>query len=314
MKKLIVAIALTLVALTATANPIRYFTRSQAARVVSYLNSQDELMIYCGYQYEIETYVIISDVWAEPFNSAYYEVWIYGFDAYTGDEIYMPLDLGCVWLFGGNKLYSAARYLRFRTEATVPPITWYVPAYNRFTRIPHRTGYVRTYHYDVHTYGWYPPAPPRPGYTPAPGYVAYPPYYTRTPQTPAPRPENSWTPGYDKPVVVTGRSSSSTSERPSARTSSGDATVTTSSRSGNNTSTTTSSSRSGNNNTSTTTSSSRSGSTTSTSSRGTTSTSTSSSSRGTTSTSTSSSSRGTTSTSTSSSSRGTTTTSSRSSR
>ncbi len=268
MKKLFVIIALLIATSAVSANSIRYFTRSQAARVVSYLNAQDELMIYCGYEYEIETYVIISDVWAERFNSAYYEVWIYGFDAYTGDEIYMPLDLNCVWLFSGHHVYSAARYLRFRTSASVPTITWYVPTYNHFTRIPHRHGYVRTYHYDVHTYGWMPPVPPPPGHHPAPGYVAYPPYYTRTPQTPAPRPENVWTPGADKPIVVTGTrgSSTSTTERPTTRTSTVTPTTTTgsSSRGGSSSSATTGSSSRGGSSSSATTGSSSRGKTTTT--------------------------------------------------
>ncbi|MCR4660025.1 MAG: hypothetical protein K5650_06990 [Bacteroidales bacterium] len=213
MKKLFLAAMLVLAATVAMSNPIRYFTRSQAARVVTYLNSQDELMIYCGYEYEIETYVLINEVWAEPFNSAYYEIWVYGYDAYTGDEVYMPLDMACVWLFSNNKIYSAARYLRFRTTAQVPPIKWYVPSYNSYVRTPHRTGQVRTYHYDVHTYGWMPPAPPKhqgPHYD-GPHHDGphhhdakppLPPYYMRTPQTPAPKPENKWTPGTDRPVVV----------------------------------------------------------------------------------------------------------------
>ena len=198
MKRIATLAVILLMGLTASAHSIRYFTYSQADRTVRYLNAQNEMMIYCGYDYEIETYVLINEVWMERVNSAYYEIWVFGYDAYTGDEVYMPLDLGCVWLFSAGRIYNAAQYLRFHTSARTPHFTWYVPAYNPYTRVMHRPGFRRSYHYDIHRYGWMPPA-----YTYGPGMPPPPlPYdYMRHPNTPAPRPTGTWTPGTDRPQV-----------------------------------------------------------------------------------------------------------------
>ena len=162
MKRIAIIAVMLAAMMTANATSVLYFTRSQAERAVSYLNRQSELMIYCGYDYEIETYVLLNEVWAERVNSAFYELWIYGYDAYTGEEIYMPIDLQCIWLYSAGRMYNAAQYLRFRTDGRLrmPTITWTVPAYNHFTRVVHHPGYRRTYHYEVHRHGWMPPAPP----------------------------------------------------------------------------------------------------------------------------------------------------------
>src|SRR5574344_2510919 len=115
MKRLLLILMFLATMLTASAHSIRYFTYSQVSRTVSYLNAQNELMIYCGYPDEIETYVLLNEVWAEKVNSKFYEIWIFGYDAYTGEEIYMPVDLECVWLPGTDAgYYNAAQYLRFR--------------------------------------------------------------------------------------------------------------------------------------------------------------------------------------------------------
>ena len=201
MKRLAILTVMALMSLAAAAAPIRYFTQSQATRTVRHLNAQNEMMIYCGYDYEIETYVLINEVWAERVNSAYYELWVFGYDAYTGEEIYMPLDLSCVWLYSAGRMYSAAQYLRFHASVRTPQLTWYVPAYNPFTRVSHHPGYRRTYHYDVHCYGWMPPVPPHGGYGPGMPPPVHP-YYMRQPHEPAPRPTNTWTPGVDHPVVT----------------------------------------------------------------------------------------------------------------
>lgn len=219
MKRIAIIAVMLAASLAASATSVLYFTRSQADRAVSYLNRQNELMIYCGYDYEIETYVLLNEVWAERVNSAYYELWIYGYDAYTGEEIYMPIDLQCIWLYRAGNMYNAAQYLRFRTGSTLrrPARTWTVPAYNPYTRVVHRPGYVRTYHYDVHRYGWMPPTPPAPGHH---GPASHPmhPYYMRAPQTPPPTPTNTWTPGTDRPHVAVetpAPAGSSTGTRPS---------------------------------------------------------------------------------------------------
>ncbi len=220
MKRIAILVVTVLMSLTASANSIRYFTFPQAQRTVQYLNAQQEMMIYCGYDYEIETYVLINEVWMERVNSAYYELWVYGYDAYTGDEIYMPLDLQCVWLFSAGRMYNAAQYLRFHATVRMPSFRWHVPAYHPYTRRPHIAGYMRTYHYDIHRHGWMPPAPPRGGWGPH-TQPPLPPYYMRTPQTPAPAPTSTWTPGVDHPQVISGTRNSNSSTQPTTRSSSG---------------------------------------------------------------------------------------------
>ena len=145
MKRIAIIVVMVLMSLTATASSIHYFTRSQALRTVEHLGRQTEMMIYCGYEYEIETYVLVNEVWMERVNSSYYEIWVYGYDAYTGDEIYMPLDLQCVWLYSAGRMYNAAQYLRFHASVQMPAFRWYVPPYNPYTRVVHSPGYVRVY-------------------------------------------------------------------------------------------------------------------------------------------------------------------------
>ena len=237
MKRIAIIVVMVLMGLTASATSIRYFTYAQASRTVQYLNAQQEMMIYCGYDYEIETYVLINEVWMERINSAYYELWVYGYDAYTGDEIYMPLDLQCVWLYSAGRMYNAAQYLRFHAAVRTPSFAWYVPPYNPYTRRMHAAGYVRSYHYDIHRHGWMPPTPPHQGYG---SYTQppLPPYYMRTPQTPPPAPTQRWTPGVEHPQVQSSNTSGvrSTGAVPTTRPSaSGTATsgTTTTTRSGN---------------------------------------------------------------------------------
>ena len=199
MKRIAIFVVMALLSLEVSARSVHYFTYSQAVRTVSYLNAQNEMMIYFGYEYELPTYVLINEVWMERVNSAYYELWVYGWDAYTGDEIYMPLDLEGVWLYSSGRMYNAAEYLRFRVDIHRPTLTWYIPPYSPYTRMVHRHGYVRTYHYDIHRHGWMPPA-----YTYAPGVTPpMPYYYMRHPSTPAPMPTSTWTPGSGKPTINT---------------------------------------------------------------------------------------------------------------
>lgn len=211
MKRIAIVAVMVLMSLAATARSVHYFTFSQASRTVSHLNAQNEMMIHCGYDYEIPTYVLVNEVWMERVNSAYYEIWVYGYDAYTGDEIYMPIDLQCVWLYSGNRMYNAAQYLRFHVSVVQPSFTWHIPAYNHYVRVVHRPGYARTYHYHIHRHGWTPPA-----YTYGPG--APPPplpyYYLRAPHQPAPMPAGAWTPGVNRPTVPTPATTSTRDNNP----------------------------------------------------------------------------------------------------
>ena len=190
MKKIVLILALMMATFTVKANNILYFTYNQAARTVACLNSQDELMIYCGYEDELPTYVLINEVWAEQISSTFYEIWLYGYDAYTGEEIYMPIDLECIYLVQFGKIYSAAQYLRFRTTHMRPTFAWAMPPYNPFVRAPRPKVYYYTYHYDIHRPGWHWRNYP---------HIHYHPYYLRHPHHPAPMPPKPYTPGRERP-------------------------------------------------------------------------------------------------------------------
>ena len=190
MKKIVLILALMMATFTVKANNILYFTYNQAARTVACLNSQDDLMIYCGYEDELPTYVLINEVWAEQISSSFYEIWLYGYDAYTGEEIYMPIDLECIYLVQFGKIYSAAQYLRFRTTHMRPTFAWAMPPYNPFVRAPRPKVYYYTYHYDIHRPGWHWRNYP---------HIHYHPYYMRHPHHPAPMPPKPYTPGRERP-------------------------------------------------------------------------------------------------------------------
>lgn len=190
MKKIILALALMLAVVTAQASNTLYFTYNQALRTVTLLNNQSELMIYCGYADELPTYVLLNEVWAEQISSSFYEIWIYGYDAYTGEEVYMPIDLECIWLVSQGQIYSAAQTLRFRTSHARPTFLWAMPPYNPFVRAPRPVNFYYTYHYDIHRPGW--------RYSLYPN-VHYHPYYMRPPSRPAPIPSKPFTPGKEKP-------------------------------------------------------------------------------------------------------------------
>ena len=190
MKKIVLILARMMATFTVKANNILYFTYNQAARTVACLNSQDELMIYCGYEDELPTYVLINEVWAEQISSSFYEIWLYGYDAYTGEEIYMPIDLECIYLVQFGKIYSAAQYLRFRTTHMRPTFAWAMPPYNPFVRAPRPKVYYYTYHYDIHRPGWHWRNYP---------HIHYHPYYMRHPHHPAPMPPKPYTPGRERP-------------------------------------------------------------------------------------------------------------------
>ena len=190
MKKIILTLALIVTTLVATADNTLLFTHGQAARTVAVLNNQDELMIYCGYEDELPTYCLVNEVWAEQISSSFFEIWLYGWDAYTGDEIYMPIDLECIYLVRNGHMFSAAQYLRFRYTHKHPTFIWSMPPYHTFVRYPRPHTYYYSYHYDIHRPGWH--------YCNY-GHMHYHPYYRRLPHHPAPMHTHPFHPGKERP-------------------------------------------------------------------------------------------------------------------
>lgn len=190
MKKIVLVMALMLSALVASASETLYFTYNQSIRAVTLLNNEDELMIYCGYEDELPTYCLVNEVWAEQISSSFYEIWLHGYDAYTGEEIYMPIDMECIWLLRHGNIYSAAQTLRFRNSHPRPSFAWQMPPYNPWVRGPHPAKYYYSYHYDIHRPGWHYRHHPE---------MHYHPYYCRPMSHPAPLPHAPFTPGKNVP-------------------------------------------------------------------------------------------------------------------
>ena len=91
MKKLLFVLSFLFLASTVSFadSSVQFFKKSQATRVVNYLNQHPEMLFYCGCYPDFQSsYVYALDVWMERYSLTYYEVWIYGFDVKTNEEIY----------------------------------------------------------------------------------------------------------------------------------------------------------------------------------------------------------------------------------
>lgn len=149
MKKVIFALTFLFLASTVSFadSSVQFFKRSQATRVVNYLNQHPEVMFYCGcYPNFQTTYVYTFDVWMERYSLTYYEVWIYGFDVKTNEEIFTPVDLNCLWVEGSNGYpMNVAKHLGFKHRICEATFRWRMPVYNTRPRVIHPANYQHNY-------------------------------------------------------------------------------------------------------------------------------------------------------------------------
>lgn len=138
MKRLFLALALLVSTVVASAlEPVQFFTSGQASRVVNFLNNNPEILIYSGPDYPA-VYVYTTDVWKERCNgTSYYEVWIYGYDINTNDEVVTPVDLNCIWVNNLGTPVMVAERLGFEYTPCRVNFTWVVPLYRPRPRVPH---------------------------------------------------------------------------------------------------------------------------------------------------------------------------------
>ena len=150
MKKIVLVLAfLVLAGATSFAGTsVQFFKKHQAERVVDYLNSHPEVLMYCGCYPEFQTsYIYTLDVWAKRYSLTYYEVWIYGYDVKTNEVVCTPVDLNCLW-FEGAMGYpvNAAVVLGFKDRSCAANFKWRMPVYVRIDRVPHPHNFRQTYY------------------------------------------------------------------------------------------------------------------------------------------------------------------------
>ena len=149
MKKVIFVLTFLFLASTVSFadSSVQFFRKSQATRVVNYLNQHPEVLFYCGCYPDFQTsYVYTYDVWMERYSLTYYEVWIYGFDVKTNEEIYTPVDLNCVWVEGTNGYpVNVAQALGFKHRVCEATFRWRMPVYNTRPRVAHPAHYQHNY-------------------------------------------------------------------------------------------------------------------------------------------------------------------------
>lgn len=149
MKKIILVMSFLLLAATATFadTSVQFFKKSQATRVVNFLNDNPEILIYCACypNYEPE-YVFTTDVWMERYSYTYYEIWIYGFNVKTREIVCTPIDLNCIWVAGPNGYpFSVAQQLGFVNRVCTANFRWRMPVYRPMPRQPHPREFHQTY-------------------------------------------------------------------------------------------------------------------------------------------------------------------------
>ncbi len=149
MKKIIFVLSFLFLASTASFadSSVQFFKKSQATRVVNYLNHHPEVLFYCGCYPNYQTsYVYTLDVWMERYSLTYYEIWIYGYDVKTNEEIYTPVDLNCLWVEGSNGYpANVAKTLGFKHRICEASFRWRIPIYNTRPRVAHPSNYHQTY-------------------------------------------------------------------------------------------------------------------------------------------------------------------------
>ena len=172
MKKVIFVLTFLFLASTVSFadSSVQFFRKSQATRVVNYLNQHPEMLFYCGCYPDFQSsYVYALDVWMERYSLTYYEVWIYGFDVKTNEEIYTPLDLNCVWVEGANGYpANVAQILGFKHRVCEATFRWRIPVYNTRPRVVHPATYQHNYFAQPNVKPRKPKPAPQPTHNPKP--------------------------------------------------------------------------------------------------------------------------------------------------
>lgn len=164
---------------------LRYLTFEQADTVLSVIGNYSEIVLYCGNEREVETYMVLCDYWTEwiaspeemaLYDSLYntgiaidvdawsdqYEIWVLGYDLHTGDTICTPIEPSCLWIHKNGVTYNVGNYVSLDSVIKLFPFKWKVPKYSLISCLEYDEKIQPTYHYDIHVFGYYSPVVHRP--------------------------------------------------------------------------------------------------------------------------------------------------------
>lgn len=211
----------------------KILSSSQANYIISVLRECKEIVLYCGHEDEIETYMVLCDSWKSQLVnyeeithydsmsdswetieietlSGWYEIWVLGFDLHTGDTICTPIDPYCMWFHKNDSIHNVGNYTFLDSATWSFPFNWKVPQYTLINCLEYAEDLQTTYHYDIHVFGYFVPYCSMP---------SPPTYYKRVKSTPQPhaghRPSPSGRLGLNSLATTSGDSDTSTINNPS---------------------------------------------------------------------------------------------------
>lgn len=89
--------------------------------------------------------------------SAWYEIWVLGYDLHTGDTICTPIDPFCIWFHKKDITYNVGNYTFLDSATWFFPFNWKVPQYTLISCLDYAEDLQITYHYDIHVFGYFVP-------------------------------------------------------------------------------------------------------------------------------------------------------------
>lgn len=171
----------------------KLLSSSQADYVMSIIGDYNEIVLYCGNEYEVETYMVLCDFWKECIADSkwttivdslstigiaqeedsldvQYEIWVLGYDLHTGDTICTPIAPSCIWIHKDDITYNVGSYTSLDSIVRLFPFNWKVPQYSLISCLEYNEEIQPTYHYEIHVLGYFAPFDYRP--LPPPYYQA----------------------------------------------------------------------------------------------------------------------------------------------
>lgn len=136
----------------------RVLSSIQADEVLSVIGGCKDIVLYCGHDGEVETYMVLCDFWkAEVVNqeivlSDWYEIWVLGYDLHTGDTICTPIDPSCIWFNKNNSTYNVGNYIFWDPVPRSFPFKWKVPQYTLISCLQYAEEIQLTYHHYIHIF------------------------------------------------------------------------------------------------------------------------------------------------------------------
>lgn len=125
---------------------------NRADSVMAVLGENKEVVLYCGYEDEAPTYMVLCDYWKAG-EGGKFEIWVLGYDLHTGDTVCLPIGPACIWIQKNDRVYNVGNYLSLDTEVKHFPYEWKVPQYSLVSCLKHTGTMQPTYHGKAHARG-----------------------------------------------------------------------------------------------------------------------------------------------------------------